>query len=301
MLCGQANGKGNEEAMEKGTIIKGIGGFYYVRTQNGTVYECKARGVFRKQRITPMVGDRVEIEIGNEKGSITAIEPRGKTLLRPAVANIDQLVIVAAAASPDPNLFLLDKMLVNAHISGIYPILCVNKTDLREDGLLREIYQKAGYRVISVCAEREENIGALRQILEHKVTAFAGLSGVGKSSLLNLLTEHHMETGAVSDRIGRGRHTTRHIELMELPGGGYVFDTPGFSSLEITGIKAEQLQTCFPEMDMEGEECRFRGCAHIKEPDCVIRERLERGEIAPSRYESYVTIYEALKSMKEWQ
>lgn len=282
-----------------GTIIKGIGGFYYVKASNN-VYECKARGVFRKERVTPMIGDKVVIEVNGEKGSITEIMPRFSCLIRPPVANIDTIIIVVAAAEPDPSLELIDKMLVNAEISGIKPAICINKTDIRMREDIEEIYTKAGYEVFTVSAEKKAGTDKLFEYLKGKTTAFAGLSGVGKSSLLSLITDDTLETGEVSEKIRRGRHTTRHVELFEID-GGFVLDTPGFGQLEVEGIKADELQNYFPEMaDCQGN-CRFRGCAHINEPDCYVKEKLETGEIAPSRYESYKAMYEKLKLVKDWE
>jgi ribosome biogenesis GTPase len=282
-----------------GIIIKGIGGFYYVKAADDNVYECKARGIFRKEHITPMIGDRVEIDVKNGKGSITAILPRTTQLIRPPVANIDTLVLVVAAASPEPNLYLIDKMLINAQINGITPIICINKTDLAQRDDLKEIYKS--YDVISVSAEKNEGIDKLNALITNKVSAFSGLSGVGKSSLLNLITNQEMETGSISEKISRGKHTTRHVELLELKSGGFVLDTPGFSSLEIEGIKADELQDYFPEMDEVKHNCRFRGCSHINEPDCAVKELLESGELSKSRYESYIELYNILKQIKEWE
>lgn len=284
----------------EGTIIKGIGGFYYVKA-SGSIYECKARGIFRKQKITPMIGDRVEIEISGEKGNITDILPRSFSLLRPPVANVGVMMLVIAAAEPEPNLFLIDKMLVNAHISGVEPVICINKTDLTDREDIKEIYSKAGYDIFCVSAEKEIGIKKLEEYLRGKTTAFAGLSGVGKSSLLSLITNDSLETGSVSEKIRRGRHTTRHVELFELDGGGFALDTPGFSSLEVEGIKAEDLWKYFPEMSDSQNKCRFRGCSHINEPDCYVKDKLENGEMAPSRYESYRELYSILKSVKEWE
>ena len=282
-----------------GTIIKGIGGFYYVKASHN-VYECKARGVFRKEKITPMIGDRVTVETDGEKGSIVEIMPRSSSLVRPPVANVDTMLIVIAVAEPGPNLTVADKMLVNAEISGIKPAVCINKTDLASSEEIKDAYEKAGYEVLTVSAEKNKGIDKLCEFLRGKNTAFAGLSGVGKSSLLNLITDDDLETGAVSEKIRRGRHTTRHVELFELPFGGYVMDTPGFSQLEVEGIRAEELHRYFPEMaDCEGE-CRFRGCAHINEPDCAVKDKLGEGKIAQSRYESYCELYEKLKQTKEW-
>lgn len=283
-----------------GTIIKGIGGFYYVKA-SGNIYECKARGVFRKRKITPMIGDRVEIELSGAKGSITDILPRSSFLVRPSAANVDVMMLVAAAASPAPNLFLMDKMLVNAETSGIKPVICINKTDLAKRGDIESIYAKAGYKVFCVSALSKTGVDALSEYLRGKTTAFAGLSGVGKSSLLSLITEGNLETGSVSEKIQRGRHTTRHVELFELDGGGFVLDTPGFSSLEVEGVKAEELWSCFPEMRGSYGKCRFRGCSHINEPGCRVKKMVENGEMAPSRYESYRELYNKLKSVKEWE
>ena len=282
-----------------GTIIKGIGGFYYVKASDN-VYECKARGVFRKERVTPMIGDRVVIEVNGEKGSITEIVPRTSSLIRPPVANIDTIIIVVAAAEPEPSLELIDKMLVNAEISGIKPAICINKTDLRMREDIEEIYTKAGYEVFTVSAEKNAGTDKLFDYLKGKTTAFAGLSGVGKSSLLSLITDDTLETGEVSEKIRRGRHTTRHVELFEID-GGFVLDTPGFGQLEVEGIKADELQNYFPEMADAGGSCRFRGCAHINEPDCYVKEKLENGEISPSRYDSYKSMYEKLKLVKDWE
>ncbi len=284
----------------KGTIIKGIGGFYYVKSSD-KIYECKARGVFRKQKITPMIGDKVRIEICGEKGSITEILPRSSFLVRPPVANIDAMMLVIASVSPSPNLFLIDKMLVNAEINNIKPVICLNKTDLETREDIIDIYSRAAYSVFSVSAEKQEGIDILMQYLAGKTTAFAGLSGVGKSSILNIITDDKLEIGSVSEKIQRGRHTTRHVELFELPDGGLVFDTPGFSSLEIEGIKADDLQQYFPEMSDCIDKCRFRGCSHINEPDCAVKRKLDSGKITKSRYESYVQLYNQLKSVKEWK
>ena len=284
----------------KGIIIKGIGGFYYVKASHN-VYVCKARGVFRKERITPMIGDAVTIEVKNGKGSVTEIMPRSSSLVRPPVANIDTIMIVIAAAEPDPSLELIDKMLVNAEISGIKPAICINKTDLKGREDIEEIYNKAGYDVFAVSAEKNIGTDELFDYLTGKTTAFAGLSGVGKSSLLSLITDDTLETGEISEKIRRGRHTTRHVELFELKSGGFVLDTPGFGQLEVEGIKADELWRCFPEMADSQGKCRFRGCAHINEPDCYVKDKLEKGEIAPSRYESYKNMYEKLKQIKDWE
>ena len=284
-----------------GKIIKGIGGFYYVKASDNSVYECKARGVFRKEGITPMIGDDVEIDVNGGKGSIANILPRKNSLVRPPVANIDALVLVVAAASPEPSLFLIDKMLVNAEINGIEPIVCINKSDLKRREDLVDIYSTAGYNVVEVSALEESGLDSLLPYIQGKTAAFSGLSGVGKSSILNLITDADMETGSVSEKIQRGRHTTRHVELMSLKCGGAALDTPGFSSLEVEGIRADELWKYFPEMADCGDKCRFRGCSHINEPDCAVKELLDTGKLAPSRYESYKELYNSLKLIKEWE
>ncbi len=279
-----------------GVIVKGIGGFYYVKSDDGEIVECRARGVLRKENIKPMIGDRVVVE----NASLVKIDKRKNFLIRPTVANIDNIVIVSAPVSPEPDFMLIDKMLVNAEIAGIKPIICINKTDLASQNEIFEIYSLAGYPVVVVCAKQTKGIDELMPYLKNKTTAFAGLSGVGKSSILNIITQKDMQTGSVSDKIKRGKHTTRHVELLELPQGGFVLDTPGFSSLEVEGIKAEELCEYFPEMKTE-KNCRFKGCAHINEPDCVIKQKLSEGKISKSRYDSYCELYAALKKIKDWE
>ena len=285
----------------KGIITKGIGGFYYVKAEDGCVYECKARGVFRNEHITPIIGDEAEIEVKNGKGSVTKIFKRRNRLIRPSVSNIDLLVLVVAAAEPDPNEFLIDKMLVNAHINGIDAVVCINKTDISDGEKLKCIYEKAGYKVITVCAEENMGIDVLKECIKGKVSAFAGLSGVGKSSILRIITENDLETGTVSEKIRRGKHTTRHVELFELDGGGFVLDTPGFSSLEVSGITADELGGYFPEIKNCSQACRFRGCSHINEPGCAVKEMTDNGEMAQSRYESYKELFAQLSRVKEWE
>ncbi len=281
--------------MREGIIIKGIGGFYYVKTDDGII-ECKARGVFRKKRITPTVGDYVEVD----NGSIVSIRERRNCLIRPAVANVDMLVVVVAAKTPDPNLFLVDKLLVNAEKNNIEPVICINKTDLLKREDIERIYTSAGYRVIDVSAETGENLDAVKELISGRVTAFAGLSGVGKSTILGNITSYNPETGDLSEKIGRGKHTTRHVELLELEYGGYVFDTPGFGSYELSDIKAAELGDYFPEFAKFNGNCRFKGCAHIKEQGCAVKEALENGEISSERYESYCILYDELKKIKEY-
>lgn len=282
----------------KGIITKGIGGFYYVKAEDGTVYECKARGVFRKNDIKPTIGDRVEIS----GGSIERIYERSSYLIRPSVANIDNLVIVIAAANPAPDLLLADKLTVAADSAGITPVICINKTDLAAPEQLARIYESAGYRVIVMSAAEQSGEQELKEAIRGRVSAFAGLSGVGKSSILNLLCGNVAETGEVS-RINRGKHTTRHVELFETEDETYILDTPGFSSLKITeicDIKASELAGHFPEFANAGE-CRFKGCSHINEPDCAVKRLVESGDAASSRYESYKELYKQLKEVKDWE
>ncbi len=285
-----------------GKIVKGIGGFYYVKTAEKEIIECKARGIFRKENLKPYIGDDVEISVQNGKGNIEKILDRKNLLIRPPVSNIDILVIVVAAKDPKPDLFLTDKLILNAEIAGIKPIICINKSDLDKADDIVEIYDKAGYEVVLLSAKNEKGSeNKIMPLIKGKTTAFAGLSGVGKSTLLGVITGVEKETGEISEKIKRGKHTTRHVELIEMDDGGYVLDTPGFSSFEVTQIKAENLQDYFPEMKNHIGECRFKGCSHINEPDCVIKDLVNDGKISKSRYESYKTIYEKLKSVKEWE
>ncbi|MBQ6795124.1 MAG: ribosome small subunit-dependent GTPase A [Clostridia bacterium] len=286
----------------KGTIIKGIGGFYYVDTTDGII-ECRARGKFRKNDVLPTVGDKVIVETEDKKqGSVKEIEKRRNSLIRPAVSNIDTLMIVAAITNPMPDTSLIDKMLVIAAKNGIQGALCINKIDLDSTGeaeKLKECYENAGYKVFVTSAEKGEGIEELKATLKDKTTAFAGLSGVGKSSILTIITGRELETGDTS-RIERGKHTTRHVELIRIE-EGYVFDTPGFSQLEVEDIRANELYKYFPEIEKCEGMCRFRGCSHISEPDCAVKEALDEGNVSQSRYDSYVKMYEKLKLIKDWE
>lgn len=284
-----------------GKIYKGIGGFYYVAAENGEIIECKARGRFRKEHIIPMIGDDVEIEVKNAKGSIVRILKRKNKLIRPAVANIDLVVAVIAAKDPEPVPLVTDKMLVNAEINEIDAVVCINKTDLAAADSLREIYEKAGYETVCVSAENNIGMDNLFEIIKGKTAAFAGVSGVGKSTILSCITGKSLETGEVSDKISRGRHTTRHVELFKIDGGGYVLDTPGFSSVKTEDITPERLSECFPEIDSVRNGCRFRGCAHMEEPGCAVKKCVSDGTIARSRYESYKELYGIQKGRKQWK
>lgn len=288
----------------QGKIIKGIAGFYYVDSQEG-IYQCKAKGIFRNKSIKPLVGDNVEFEITHEEdreGNITEILERENELIRPAVANIDQAMIVFALKAPNPNTNLLDKLLVCMEYQNIETIICFNKTDIGDKDYadeLANIYRNAGYKVLFTSATENEGVEEVKKALKGKSTVFAGPSGVGKSSMLNAIKEDAvMETGDISEKIGRGKHTTRHSEIFKTDDDTYVFDTPGFGSLFIPGMTKEKLEDCFPEFSLYTNECRFIGCAHINEPDCKVKEALEEGKIAESRYESYKAFYEELKEQE---
>lgn len=291
----------------QGKIIKGIAGFYYVNVVESGVYECKAKGVFRKENIKPLVGDDVEIEVLDEKdmeGSITKILPRKNDLIRPAVANIDQALVVFAVTQPDPHFNLLDRFLVMMERKEIPTVLCFNKTDIAEEPLITEleqIYRGCGYPVLFTSAREEENIGKLKDLLKGKTTAIAGPSGVGKSSLINLLqSEVKMETGSISRKIARGKHTTRHSELLVLGEDSYIMDTPGFSSLYVNDFEKEELKYCFPEFAPYEGRCRFNGCDHIHEPGCAVKAAVEDGKIHRVRYEDYTEMYRELKERKRY-
>ena len=273
----------------KGRIIKGIGGFYYVDTADG-VFECRARGVFRKEKITPLVGDMVEISVDETvgTGAVDNILPRENCFIRPPVSNVTQMAVVVAAANPKPNLYLLDKLLAAAEDKEIKILICWNKMDLEEFPEEVEIYEKAGFNVIRVSAETGRNIDLLKENLKDEITVFAGNSGVGKSSLLNqILGDGTFETGEVSERVERGKHTTRHSELAPLPDGGYIIDTPGFGSLEMGETEYVDLSYLFREFEPYLGGCRFTDCSHTVEIGCKVLEALGNGEISQSRHDSY--------------
>ncbi|HJD45632.1 MAG TPA: ribosome small subunit-dependent GTPase A [Candidatus Mediterraneibacter norfolkensis] len=291
----------------QGKIVKGIAGFYYVHVVESGVYECKAKGVFRKEKIKPLVGDNVEIEILDEKdmeGNITKILTRKNDLIRPAVANIDQALVVFAVTRPEPHFNLLDRFLVMMERKSIPTVLCFNKTDIAESPAIKElkqIYSECGYPVLFTSAKEEENIEKLKELLKGKTTAIAGPSGVGKSSLINLLqTEVKMETGSISRKIARGKHTTRHSELLVLGKDSYIMDTPGFSSLYVNDFEKEELKYYFPEFDPYEGQCRFNGCDHIHEPGCAVKAAVEEGKIHRVRYQDYTEMYRELQERKRY-
>lgn len=286
----------------QGKIIKGIAGFYYVLVDETGIYECKAKGIFRNKSIKPLVGDNVEIDVIDQeqmKGNIVNILDRDNELIRPAVANVDQAMIVFAVRQPDPNLNLLDRFLVMMEFQNIETIICFNKMDIGDNGFMQELketYVKAGYKVMFASAAEDDGIDEVKNALAGKSTVFAGPSGVGKSSMLNALTkDYKMETGAISEKIGRGKHTTRHSEIFCISENTYVFDTPGFSSLFVPGMTKERLEDCFPEFIPFIDQCRFVGCAHISEPDCSVKQALDNEDISQSRYENYKLMYQELK------
>lgn len=287
----------------QGTIIKGIGGFYYVEAANA-VYECKARGVFRKEKITPLVGDRVKITLNeNAENTIDEIGQRKNSLSRPPVANIDNLIIVASTVEPKPSTLVIDKLTAVAEHKSIEPIIVISKADLSSAERLYKIYTLAGFKVIPISNETGEGIDEVRSVFKDKISAFTGNSGVGKTSLLNNLDKTLLlKTGEISDKLGRGRHTTRQAELFKVC-GGYIADTPGFSSFEIDKtdlILKDELPYCFRDFKPYLDDCRFNSCSHTCDKGCAVLEALKEGKIAESRHNSYVTLYNEVKDIKEW-
>ena len=291
--------------MINGKIIKGIGGFYYVDTENG-LYECRARGIFRKNKITPLVGDRVSISVvdeENKKGVVEEIEERDTELVRPPIANVDKALIVFAIKNPSPNLSLLDRFIVLAEKENLEIVIVFTKVNLDTDGELlgelKDIYEVSGYKVISVSNKLKLNIDKIKEELKENTVVFAGPSGVGKSSLLNEVDKNfELKTGEVSDKIKRGKHTTRHAELLKLECGGMVADTPGFSSLTLDDIDESELKEYFIEFD-KYDECRFGSrCIHENEPSCAVKEAVENGDISKKRYESYIQLLNEIRSGK---
>lgn len=287
--------------MPEGRIIKALSGFYYV-DDHGSVIQCRARGLFKKKdrKITPLVGDWVTYEsISDKEGYVMQVAERETELIRPPIANVDRAVLVFSVQEPAFSSLMLDKFLVHTETAGIDAVIALSKADLAEPETLERIvakYNRAGYPVYptSICDGR--GIEEVRAELAGHITVFAGQSGVGKSSLLNALFPHaQLQTGEVSHKLGRGRHTTRHVELIPLEQGGYVADTPGFSSLEFVGISEEDLAYAFREFREAADRCKYRGCLHLKEPQCAVREGVETGEIDPERYEHYRQFAEELK------
>ena len=290
-----------------GKIMKGIAGFYYVHAPNDRVYECKAKGVFRNKKVKPLVGDDVEIDILDEElgtGNIRKVLERRNQLIRPTVANVDQAVIIFAAAKPEPNFNLLDRFLVMMLRQNIPCVICFNKQDVAGNEqlrLLEETYVSCGYQVVFTSTVTGEGMDDFKRLLENKTTVLAGPSGVGKSSIINeIKPEAQMETGEISRKIERGRHTTRHSELFHVKNSTYIMDTPGFTSLYIEGMEKEELKEYFLEFEEYEPYCKFNGCIHINEPQCGVKAALGEGKISSIRYENYKFLYEELKQQKKY-
>ena len=288
----------------QGRIVRSLSGFYDVQTAEGLV-TCRARGILRRQGSSPLTGDLVEITAEHGKGMVEKILPRKNSFIRPAVANIDALVVFAANVNPVTEPYLIDRVAAIAGDQEVPVILCVNKCDLDPAPDLVDIYEKAGFTVIRTSAETGEGVEDLRKLIEGKLTAFTGNSGVGKSSILNRLApELNLATGEVSEKLGRGRHTTRHVELYRLGENTYVADTPGFSSFDTDQmdiILKENLQYAFPDFGPFVGKCRFDDCSHRKEPDCAVRSAFENGEIEKSRYDSYLKLYDKSSQINLWE
>lgn len=290
--------------MPEGKIVKALSGFYYV-LQNDKLIQCRGRGVFRKNKITPLVGDEVVFQAENElEGYILEVKERKNELVRPPIANVDQAILVFSAVEPDFSTVLLDRFLVLVEFNHIEPLICITKMDLINNDQQRQIaeyadeYRAAGYEVILTSSETETGIEQLNPHVENKISVFAGQSGVGKSSLLNVLRpDLELKTNDISSHLGRGKHTTRHVELIKI-GNGLIADTPGFSSLEFTDIEVESLTACFPEIQRASENCKFRGCLHVTEPKCAVKAAVEADEIPSYRYEHYVDFLQEIKDRK---
>ena len=295
----------------EGTIIKGIAGFYYVEAKQ-TIYECKARGIFRNKNIIPVIGDNVLISLKQEgntndrypEGTIEEILERKNSLIRPAVANVDQAMVVFSVSYPELHIDLLDRFLLHIEKENIVPYILLNKIDECNEAMYANIverYTKIGYEVICLSAKMKINTEKLLPKLIDKTTVFAGPSGVGKSTLINTIEQNlKLETGEVSDKIKRGKHTTRHVELIPLTEGGFVLDTPGFTSLQLEGMEEDNLQYYFPEFNNYLGTCKFRGCTHLHEPGCKVIQAVEAGEIYQERYEAYGAYYKQLKEKRRW-
>ena len=291
----------------QGKIIRGIAGFYYVHVPEIGVLECKAKGIFRKNKLKPLVGDLVEVSIldeENKKGNIDEVLERKNELIRPAVANIDQAVVIFSVKKPEPNLNLLDRFLIMMQQKDIPCILVFNKSDLateEEKQELQECYKNSGCEILFISAKQDQGVEDVKKLLLGKTSTVAGPSGVGKSSLINKLQSGiNMETGSISEKIERGKHTTRHTEFIPIGEDTFIMDTPGFSSLAVFDMEKEELEQFYPEFDEYREKCRFNGCSHTHEPGCQVKEAIEEGNVSKERYENYKLIYEELKNRKKY-
>ena len=290
-----------------GKIIKGIAGFYYVYAEDARVYTCRAKGIFRKDNQKPLVGDNVEMAVTDTKdmeGNITRLLPRKNSLIRPAVANVDQAFVIFAVSDPRPNFMLLDRFLVMMEKESIPAVICFNKKDLlpeEEVFRIKEIYLQSGYPVLFTSAEKNEGLEEVREYLLSKTTVVAGPSGVGKSSITNALqSDIRMETGEISRKLKRGKHTTRHSEIIPVAEQTFLVDTPGFSSLYLTDLEESELSGCFPEFRPFEGQCFFQGCRHTAEPGCAVKEALRDGNISPQRYEDYVSLLKELAEKRRY-
>ena len=289
--------------MNKGTIFKALSGFYYVESDN-IVYECKARGRFRLEKKSPLVGDYVEFKTTEPgRGVVTGIFPRKNEFMRPPVANIDSMVIIASGAAPVTDPYIIDKMTVIATRNNCESIVCINKCDLDPADELYDIYNSSGFKTIKTSAKTGMGIPELIEAIKDSICAFSGNSGVGKSSILNTIDANFkIKVGNVSNKLGRGRHTTRHVELYKLSCGTLVADTPGFSAFDLKYIAPkEDLQFFFRDFAPYLEACRFQDCAHINEPDCTVLDALKAGKIKKSRYDSYIRLYNQASNYKHWE
>ncbi|HHX56818.1 MAG TPA: ribosome small subunit-dependent GTPase A [Clostridiales bacterium] len=285
---------------QKGIIIKSIGGLYLVESPSG-LFECKARGVFRNQGLTPYIGDDVIFE----DGVINELLPRRNEIIRPPIANLDQIILIVSTCKPVPNILLMDKFIAISEYKGIKPIVMVTKIDLASFEQIFDIYKRVGVETFVVDYNNDESIQEIKQTLKGKISVFTGNSGVGKSTLMNAIDSTlSIPTGEISEKLGRGRHTTRHAELYKIKDGGYIADTPGFSTFETNKydiIKKEELSSCFVEFREYMDDCKFKDCSHTKEKGCAVIEAVNNGDIAESRHKSYCYMYEEAKQIKEWE
>lgn len=291
----------------QGKIIKGIAGFYYVNIEGKGIFECKAKGAFRNNKIKPLVGDNVILDIISEDektGNIVEILQRNNDMIRPACANVDQALIIFSIKTPDPNFNLLDRFLIYMDSCSVPCNICFNKDDLASDEeiqIVKDIYKDCGMNLLFVSSREKRGMDQLRELLKGRTSVVAGPSGVGKSSIINLLCDKTvMETGSISEKTERGKHTTRHSELFYIGDGTYIMDTPGFTSLDVFGAEADTLKYFYKEFEEYQEDCRFRTCVHINEPDCKVKSAVEEGKISKIRYENYSLLYNELKSIRKW-